>query len=318
MKSTTVWLLSLGFWVGGLLVAQSQGQVQQAAGQPPVTTDAARQPDAPRSGPPAWAINKEGSIIHLHDEHRVPSTRPPVGLYVSMGDSITMGTGATQSCRAFPTYPVDIEEYCPDGTSYAILVAKGLRNAGTAGSFMNVGIGGANVEDLTTKELPYVPANATIVSVYIGTNDSRKVRKPDLPIQQAVQQFEESYESLLENIHARAPRARIILINFPNQKYMAEPGRFPDDVLERFDISSQLLAKFIDGHYPKYTVVDTICNPASYDVSMRYEVGVHPNDAGSVVLAQSVLKAILSPPEAPPQSCQWYDESRASQLSKRR
>ena len=294
-----------------LSYALGRPDVLQAHSNAEVSIPAQQDPAPPAV--PAWARRKDGTMAHTRDEHATPSTKQPPGLYVAIGDSITYGTGVKQSCGPFPTQPVDIEEYCPDGTSYAILTAKGLRKAGIAGSFMNVGIGGAHVEQTISEELPYLPANTTIVSVYLGTNDSRVVRKLTLPISEAVEQFEEQYEKLLSAIHAKAPQARIVLINFPNQKYLADPKRFGDDITPRFDATSQILDKFIDDHYPKYSVVDTICNPSTYDPAMIFEAGVHPNEAGAAVLAKSVLHEILSP--APPsESCQWFNSSKAGDL----
>ena len=270
------------------------------------------------AGIPAWARARNGALIPPHDEHATPATPPPPGLYVAMGDSITFGVGVTQNCRAFPTHPVDIEEYCPDGTSYAIRVAKALREAGVAGHFMNLGIGGAHVERVISDELPYLPAQTTLVTLYIGTNDSRAVRNPNISVTEVVRKFETHFDQLLAMIHSRAPKARIVLINFPNEKYLAATYHVTPDVLPRYDATSQILAAFIDGHYPKYAVVDTICNPASYDNSLLYKGGVHPNDAGSAILARAVVKVLLdSNPPPPPTSCPWYDAQTEASLAGR-
>lgn len=262
---------------------------------------------AATSNIPSWARGKDGVLIPPHDEHATAATPPPAGLYVAMGDSITFGVGVTQDCHAFPTYPVDIEEYCPDGTSYAILTAKELRKAGVAGHFMNLGIGGAHVERVISDELPYLPSETTLVTLYIGTNDSRGVRDPKLSVADVVNQFEHHFDDLLSMIHAKAQKARIVLINFPNEKYLAATYHLTEDVLTLYDATSQALAGFINGHYPEYAVVDTICNPASYDDKLLFNGGVHPNDAGSAILAQSVLKVVLAKdPPPPPTSCQWY------------
>jgi lysophospholipase L1-like esterase len=232
-----------------------------------------------------------------------------------MGDSITFGVGVDKNCHAFPARPVDIEEYCPDGTSYAILVAKALRDAGVAGQFMNVGIGGAHVERVISDELPFLPPETTLVTLYIGTNDSRGVRDPNKPISEVVNQFETHFDELLAQIHARAPKARIVLINFPNEKYLAATYNVPDDVLPRYDATSQILAAFIDAHYPSYAVVDTICNPASYANSLLYKGGVHPNEAGAAILANSVVNVVLAKePPAPAGNCQWFDAGKAAAL----
>lgn len=263
-----------------------------------------------------WALNRDGAApAATHEGNATPATPPPAGLYVAMGDSITEGVGITKNCRAFPTHPVDIAAFCPEGQSYAILTALALRKAGMAGHFMNLGIGGAHVERVIADELPYLPAETTLVTLYIGTNDSRTVKSPQHTIAEVTAQYEQHYDQLLAMIHERAPKARIALINFPNEKYLASTYNFPADVLPRFDATSQLLAKFIDAHYPKYPVVDTICNPSSYDVALLYKGGVHPNEAGAAILADAVVKVLLAKtPPAPPAKCQWYDAATAGEL----
>lgn len=230
-----------------------------------------------------------------------------------MGDSITQGVGIQKSCHPFPASPVDIEEFCPDGKSYAILTAKALRQTGIAGHFMNLGIGGAHVERVIADELPYLPSEATLITLYIGTNDSRGVKNPKTPIARVVDQFEEHFDQLLGMIHEKAPKARIVLVNFPNEKYLAATYNIPDEILPRYDASSQILARFIDGHYPKYAVADTICNAASYDNALLYKGGVHPNEAGAEILAKSVVDAIMKP-TPPPTHCTWYDAASAPSL----
>jgi len=265
---------------------------------------------------PAWARDGKGQVIPSHDEHQIAATPAPPGLYVALGDSITYGTGVEHNCSAFPTHPVDIAEYCPDGASYAILVAKALRDAGVAGHFMNLGINGAKVERVIADELPWLPADATVVTLYIGTNDSRAVRSPIITMNDVVQRYEASYDQLLQMIHDRAPGARIVLVNFPNEKYLAATYHVEPDVLPRYDAVSQVLDVFINAHCPRYAVADTICNPASYDNSLLYKGNVHPNEAGAVILSQSVTRAILAKdPQAPPQSCQWFDAGKAAGLA---
>ncbi len=251
-----------------------------------------------------------------HDEHARPATPPPPGLYVAMGDSITYGVGASVKCQAFPAHPVDIEEYCPDGTSYAVMTARALRKAGVAGRFMNLGISGAHVEQAIDEEVPYLPADATLVTLYIGTNDSRAVRFPKTAVAEVVDKFEQHFNELLTMIHEKAPKARVVLINFPNEKYLAASYHIPDTVLPLYNETSQILARFIDSHYPRYAVVDTVCMRASYDAGLRYKGTVHPNDKGDAILARRVVRTILAKnPPAPPASCAWYSARTAAALS---
>lgn len=130
---------------------------------------------------------------------------------------------------------------------------------------------------------------------------------------QVVEQFERNFDALLEAIHAKAPNARIVLVNFPNERYLAGSYHVADSVLPRYNATSRMLASFIDDHFPRYAVADTICDKHSYDDRLLYKSTVHPNDAGAAYLANRVLKAIVSP-KAPPSSCRWFDKKAADQL----
>ncbi|MGH9605934.1 MAG: SGNH/GDSL hydrolase family protein [Terracidiphilus sp.] len=273
-------------------------------------------PPAPAPGSiPAWARRKNGRVLPPHDEHATPATPPPQGLYVALGDNITWGVGASVNCQAFPAHPVDIGAYCPDGTSYPVMVAKALRSAGIAGRFMNLGIMGASVERVMSDEIPYLRSDAKLVTLYVGTNDSRAVRFPNTTVTQVVNKFEKHYNELLAMIHEKAPHARIVLVNFPNQKFLADSYRASDEVQPLYNAASQILAQFIDHHYPQYAVVDTICNTASYDYGLLSNGTVDPNDTGDMILAQRIVKVIAARnPPAPPSSCVWYDEGTAATL----
>jgi lysophospholipase L1-like esterase len=235
------------------------------------------------------------------------------GLYVALGDSITAGTGVANSCKPFPNHPVDINIYCPSGTSYPILTAKVLRASGVAKKFMNLGIPGATIDRVISDELPYLPANTTLVTLYIGTNDSRQFGTPKYSVDEAVIRYERQYEELLSSIHMQAPQARIVLINIPNEKELGMTYHLTDVVAERFDQTSQRMTRFINGHYPKFAVVDTICDPKSYIVEHRYKGSVHPSELGAADLAKSLLDVLLAAtPPAPPSSCQWLSPETGS------
>jgi lysophospholipase L1-like esterase len=303
-------LLCFGLTFTAFLHSQLPSSTLTSKGTPQISSVDPAQNES-QSAVPKWAQDSNGREIPSHDEHIEPRTPSPAGLYVAMGDSITFGVGVTNACQAFPAYPVDIEGYCPDGTSYPVLAAKALRAAGIAGHFMNIGIGGATVEQVIEDELPYLPATTTLVTLYIGTNDSRKVA--DLPIPTVVDRFEKDFDSLLVMIHEKAPAARIVLLNFPNEKYLAASYHVTDEVMARYDQTSQALAAFLNEHYPRYTVIDNICQATSYETDLLYKGSVHPNDTGAAVLAQHLVVAILAnQPPPPPSACVWYNSVNSS------
>jgi lysophospholipase L1-like esterase len=310
---TGIWAIAI---VAGCLTWIAPLTAQTAPAEPKLTPG--NGPDDPRPAP--WAISHNKADEPYKGPHGTPATPPPPGLYVAMGDSITYGVGVKVRCSPFPTHPVDVDEFCPDGTSYPVLVARALRAAGIAGHFMNVGIGGAHVDRVIKEEIPYLPAEATLINVYIGTNDSRPGATPKHDAKYVVGLFESQYEDMLKAIHAKAPHARIVLVNFPNEKYLNGSDstyKIPETALPLYDEISQVLTRFIDAHYPAYGVVDTACNPSSYDWSLQLGQGVHPNEQGAAILAASVLKVVLTAkPAPPPASCKWYSEAVAADFAK--
>jgi lysophospholipase L1-like esterase len=262
-----------------------------------------------------FALGTQHGFSQTPTKTTTTAAAPPTsGLYVALGDSITAGTGVVKSCKPFPQHPVDIEEYCPTGTSYAILTAKALRSAGIANHFMNLGIPGASVDRVLTDELPLLPAEATLVTLYIGTNDSRQFGETKETVNDVVDKFEALYAKLLMAIREKAPKARIVLINIPNEKSVGITYHLTDLQQERFDAISQAMDRFINSHYPQYEVVDTICDPHSYIATHRDKGSVHPNEIGAAELAQGVLSVLLSKhPSPPPASCQWFNTSTPTQ-----
>ena len=290
-----------------LLAAGTYAMPGQAQGSASVASPGGA--DAVSAGP--WAIGRDGKVQPewVEPGSPKPKTPPPAGLYVAIGDSITFGYGTTKNCQAFPTHPVDVETFCPNGTSYAVRVARKLREDGIAGHFMNLGISGADVSRVIRDELPLLPAEATLITVYIGTNDSRGTTK--YPVETVVKRFETKYAEMLSLIKAKAPKARVVVVNFPNERVLAEEltekYHTPVEALPRFEAVSQQLDTFIDSHFPEYPVVDTICMPESYRTDLLYRMSVHPDDEGSAILAKAVLKVITAAkPAAPPRSCKWY------------
>jgi lysophospholipase L1-like esterase len=237
----------------------------------------------------------------------LPAT-PSTGLYVALGDSITAGTGVVNNCKPFPPQPVDVEKYCPEGTSYPILVAKALRDAGVASHFLNLGIPGATVERILSDELPNLPADTSLVTIYIGTNDSRQFGAITESEEDVISRYEHLYDKLLGVIREKAPQARVVLINIPNEEEVGVTYHLTDDQRRRFGAISQAMDRFIDSHYPDDEVVDTICDSRSYIIANRYKGSVHPNEAGAADLADMVLRVVLAKqPISPPSQCHWFN-----------
>ena len=284
----------------------------RAVAQNPRMHDAVKWPDVPDSVPtvkPVWVRTKHGQPYPPHPIPGTPATPPPPGLYVALGDSITQGTGITDTCGGYPDHPVDIDAFCaaPHGKSYSERVARELRAKGIAGMYMNAGIGGATVTTVIEDELPWLPANATIITLYLGTNDTRAPFTRKISPEETLAKFKKGYKIILDYIHKTAPQAKVYLVNVPNQKFLDGIGNMKD-YLDVFEKTSTAVDTYIDSLYPQYPVVDLVCLPTTYDMSLQFAGSVHPNDEGAAPLAAAITQVIEAKKPSPPAaSCTWFN-----------
>jgi lysophospholipase L1-like esterase len=223
-----------------------------------------------------------------------------------LGDSITAGTGTSINCKPFPRKPITIGQYCANGTSYPLLVAKGLRAAGRANRLLNLGIPGATADQVIREEVPLIPSDATLVTLYVGTNDSREFGEFKSSVPDVVAHFTSVYQQILSGIAERSPTARIVLLNVPNEEVIGRSYNIEETRRARFGAISTAFDLWINSQYPKYAVVDTLCDARSYDPSRRYRASVHLNDDGAKDLAQAILQLVLATTSPPPATkCEW-------------
>jgi lysophospholipase L1-like esterase len=109
------------------------------------------------------------------------------GLYVAIGDSITFGYGLHAPGRdAFP---------------YLVAQRLGVR-------VLDLGIPGVDARGALAFETPRVPRSATLITIFVGTNDADRIRRGTF----TDAQFRRTYRSLIDRAHAAAPFAHIYLL----------------------------------------------------------------------------------------------------------
>jgi lysophospholipase L1-like esterase len=243
-----------------------------------------------------------------------PSPMPGSGpvSYAAIGASDAVGIGASVPCLPFTE--------CLDGTGYVPVVARGLRLDGRTVTLTNMGLPGAvlgpSIQQLGNRyglgipanfldqEAPFVPRDATLVTVFAGGNDTRTVAaaidRGEVPAADAnafidaeIETFRTDYRSLLSVVRGRAPGARIVVLNLPNMAglpYMAGRTATARRWTERLSVgfatrgANELAAEGV-------SVVDLLCDARSYQASNYSSDGFHPNDAGYAFIAAEVLKA---------------------------
>ena len=193
-----------------------------------------------------YAILLSASIVGLvacglfdkDESPTAPSTpRPPVASapvrYTAIGASDAIGVGASVVCVPFTP--------CENGTGYVPLLARRvagsrevtLTNLGIPGSVLSPTIhqiAQAHGRDIPAnfvdREMPFVPSNATLITIFGGANDTnaladaieRGAAGNDVRgyIATQVRAFGADYERLVRGVRTRAPEGFIILLNVPN------------------------------------------------------------------------------------------------------
>jgi lysophospholipase L1-like esterase len=133
------------------------------------------------------------------------STARPI-LYLALGDSYTIGTGASHESRNFPT-----------------LLAASVREAsGREVEVVNPAVNGFTTIDLIAKELGYITdLKPDLVSVLIGVNDLVQGR--------GSQQYSESLVEIYDAIAAtQLPAGRVAAISIPNWSVVPAARDFGD------------------------------------------------------------------------------------------
>ena len=254
-----------------------------------------------------------------------PGTPPgtTVVSYTALGASDAIGYGSSAPCVPFAS--------CPEGLGYVQIVARRLREANPAMSFMNLGIPGAvlsrDIQDLGNKvgrgipanfidgEMPFVAKDSTLVTVFAdanGVNAIGAALRPLTPSQRSayaqtqIQNFGRDFATLAAGISDRAPAAKIIVLNMPNLARLPYAAGYSED--ERLwlrTLSTGFTTAINASRSSRLLVVDLMCHAPVYQPSIYSSDGFHPNDAGYRLLADLVSAALVTNPATPPASCSF-------------
>lgn len=205
-----------------------------------------------------------------------PTPAPTPVVYAALGDSITAGG----------TYPQLV----------ATALGATLTNLGVGGEFsgptnitvpgpLNLVYGG-----VVADEVPQIPTNANLVSLFIGTNDmwASQVMVPE-PIDASAATYVTNLASIITAVHHRVPSARLLIASVTNPAYSYNQAGTPEvrASITRFAdlIKSSIIAS---GE----TLVDIECEPVLYQAS-SYDPGsgLHPNAIGHAAIAADFLAA---------------------------
>jgi lysophospholipase L1-like esterase len=245
-------------------------------------------------------------------------------VYTAMGASDVTGVGASSPCLI-------LFGDCPDSTGYVFVAAKQLRAKGFSVTVNNLGIPtgviGRDFQDLGTQyghfvagnlvenEAPVVSSKSTLITIFIGGNDVNVVTgalgggagASDQTgyINAQIKAFGADFTTLVNALRARAPSARIVVLNLPNMSAM--PFLSGASAAQRQ--AAQLLSvgmttTVIDPLTAQNVlVVDMMCDARSYQASTYSSDGFHPSDAGYAWIAGEVVAAATTSYKPPQASC---------------
>lgn len=211
------------------------------------------------------------------------------GLYLSLGDSVAAGSGATD----------------PASTSFAALVAKDVGGVKIA----NFAVAGATTRDVIEEQLPRVE-NFTIarklafITVSVGGNDlaalipnttcQQDPLPASCPLDAALAQVEADLDALMKQLRAAYPKTPVVLLLYPNFfSGTGHPFEAPAErVLPRLDeVIAHVAARYqhtaVAAAAPAFTG-----RGASLTHVLDPAFDPHPNDAGHRLIADAFLAAL--------------------------
>ena len=243
--------------------------------------------------------------------------------YTAIGASDAVGFGGSVVCIPFTQ--------CPNGTGYVQIIARRLEDDDREVTLSNLGIPGAVLSPETQaiansygrdvlsnflqQQLPFVPEESTVVTVFTGANDVNAIggavdaglggSDPTDYVAAQIARFGADLQTLVDGIRGHAPDARIVFLNLPNMAafpYASGRSLTQKRWLQTLSVgfSARINALTASG----VIVVDLMCNGGFYNASLMSNDGFHPNDSGYMFLANALYPAVANgTATAPPSSC---------------
>jgi lysophospholipase L1-like esterase len=249
-------------------------------------------------------------------------------VYSAVGASDANGVGGSVPCLPYVA--------CPDGTGYVPVVARKYTTAGKAVTLQNLGVPGAvlskTIQDLGNQmnygilinfladEMPFIKTDSTLVTVFAGANDANTIGSaikaglagsdPVSWVNAQIATFGRDMVTLVAGIKARAPKARIVILNLPNLAALPySDGRTLSEKQALQTIAVGLNEKINAMASQGATVVDMMCDGRLYNRAIFSSDGFHPNDTGYALFAELVYGAASSTtPTTPKSSCAYMSQ----------
>jgi len=250
-----------------------------------------------------------------------PSPAGNVVNYTVIGASDAIGFGSSVIC--IPFIP------CPNGNGYVQIMGRRFTTDGKALTLVNLGLPGAvlspSIEaigdgigrdiigNFLEREVPFVPRETTLVTVFAGANDVNTIgaalqaglggSNPAAYVAAQVQNFGRDMRALITGIRDRAANPRIVILNLPNMAampYASGLSLLEKQVLQAISVgfSAEINALTAQG----VLIVDLMCEGGMYQPGIYSGDGFHPNDTGYARLADLVYPPASTGSGTPPRA----------------
>jgi lysophospholipase L1-like esterase len=247
--------------------------------------------------------------------------------YTAVGASDVAGYGSSAPCLV-------LFGDCPESKGYVFVAAGRLRSDGYTVFVTNRGIPTATISqafqqlglqhghpvfgNLLDGELPFVPRESTVVTVFAGGNDVNVITaalgggagagNQTAFVDQQVQNFVTDYQALVDGIRGRiGSSGRIIALNLPNLSRLPFAATAP--LAQRQAVHRAAVGMTTTAINPMAArgvrVIDLMCLAGLYAPGSLSSDGFHPSDAGYALIAAEVVRAVTASSFPSPQaSCQ--------------
>jgi lysophospholipase L1-like esterase len=215
-------------------------------------------------------------------------------VYVTMGDSVAAGSGASE----------------PAATGYAALVRDALEDRyGNHVRLENLAVIGHTADDVIERQLPQARAiladeRVTLITLTLAGNDLyAQLVHPDCiddpasaacPLEEALERIEANLDTIFSDLHAAAgPDVPIIVTTYPN--FFSIPGHSLEEnagyALGRLN---EVIRECAVRHGSLVAELERAFDGLADELThvMETPMDPHPNNAGHRLIADAVMKAL--------------------------
>lgn len=202
-----------------------------------------------------WVLHHSTNPLIVQTDREFNTLSPTTLRYAAAGDSTVQGTGAS---RVETTYPYRLAEYWAQSNHVV---------------YKNMGVSGARLNDVVTKQLPQIIAfQPDVVTISIGGNDIDRLA--------SFAQVLNGYKTIIAELTAKTT-ATIYLANLPNfSGAKLLPGWYVRLIEKRSEPMNAAIAGLASDRV-KIVDVHNFDGRAIPDVAATYSSDwFHPNDLG--------------------------------------